>query len=327
MKKNKIPDFSSKKKNETKSRLHPRNKHIGRYDLGVLSELLPALKPYVFVNEYGSETIDFFNSEAVKMLNTALLKQHYGIGDWDIPKGYLCPPVPGRADYIHHVADLLKTYNFGELPSSDRVNVLDIGTGANGIYALISAAEYGWNCVATDIDELAIKSVSAIVEANSNIKDKIEVRKQEDSKNTLRGVLKLGEKYDLTICNPPFHGSLEESKKGTLRKLRNLKKENVKKLDKNFEGVSNELWCDGGELRFIQDMIAQSKSFSTQVLWFTTLVSKQSHMRAIHKLLRVANVKKVQVIEMGQGQKSSRIVAWTFMDKSQIQDWRGEKWS
>ena len=326
MKKNKIPDFSSKKKNESKSRLHPRNKHIGRYDLKVLADLLPALKPFVFVNDYGNETIDFFNSEAVKTLNTALLKQHYGIDNWDIPKGYLCPPVPGRADYIHHVADLLMANNFGELPASKNVNVLDIGTGANGIYALISAKEYGWNCVATDIDEVAVKSVSNIVEANPELQDLLTVRTQENEKNTFSGVLKLGEKYDLTICNPPFHGSLEESKKGTLRKLRNLKKENVKKAEKNFEGVSNELWCEGGELRFIQDMIAQSRMYSTQVLWFTTLVSKQSHLRAIHKLLRVASPKKIQVIEMGQGQKSSRIVAWTFMDKSQMQEWRGEKW-
>ena len=214
MKKNKIPDFSSKRKNEGKSRLHPRNKHIGRYDLSVLSEVLPALKPFVFINDYGSETIDFFNSDAVKMLNTALLKQHYGIDNWDIPKGYLCPPVPGRADYIHHVADLLKNYNFDELPPSNKVNVLDIGTGANGIYALISAKEYGWNCVATEIDDIALKSIANIVASNESVKEKITIRKQDDPTNTLRGVLKLGEKYDLTICNPPFHASLEEAKKG-----------------------------------------------------------------------------------------------------------------
>ena len=41
------------------------------------------------------------------MLNRAILMHHYGVKSWDIPAGYLCPPIPGRADYIHSVADLL----------------------------------------------------------------------------------------------------------------------------------------------------------------------------------------------------------------------------
>jgi len=33
-----------------------------------------------------------------------------------------------------------------------------------------------------------------------------------------------------------------------------------------------------------------------------------------------------QVVEMSQGQKQSRCVAWTFQTKSEQQIWRRERW-
>lgn len=43
----------------------------------------------------------------MKAFNRALLQQFYDVREWDIPDGYLCPPIPGRADYLHYLADLL----------------------------------------------------------------------------------------------------------------------------------------------------------------------------------------------------------------------------
>ena len=322
-----IPIKKDKEKKEVKkAHLHERNRHSGRYDFKSLINELPALAEFVSVNEYGSETIDFFNPNAVKTLNKALLKEFYGIENWDIPKGYLCPPIPGRADYIHHVADLLRNHNFGRIPTGKMVKVLDIGTGANGIYSIIASQEYDWTCTGIDTDDVALESIKNVVETNEKLADNLSVRKQDESKNIIRGAVLLNEKFDLTICNPPFHASIEEAQKASMRKLRNLKGTKVTKLVKNFEGMSNELWCEGGELRFIQDMIAQSKEFSTQVYWFTTLVSKQSNLRAILKLLRQSKAVKIETIAMGQGNKSSRIVAWTFLDKRAQQEWRGERW-
>ncbi|MFT4754359.1 MAG: 23S rRNA (adenine1618-N6)-methyltransferase [Salibacteraceae bacterium] len=309
-----------------KASLHTRNRYTGKYDFDILMGVEPALKPLVFVNEYGNQTIDFFDPNAVLALNKALLNQFYEVKLWEIPKGYLCPPVPGRADYIHHTADLLQRNNFGTIPSGGRVNVLDIGIGANGIFSIVSALEYGWSVIGTDIDEVAISSVSKTIEANEKLTELVQVRTQENPASILRGVIQLTDKFDLTVCNPPFHSSAEEAQKGTLRKLRNLKKGAVKKPIRNFDGVSNELWCEGGEIRFITDMINQSREFSTQCFWFTTLVSKHSNLRAIHKLLRQVKATKVETIEMGQGNKSSRIVAWTFLDKSQQQEWKANRW-
>ena len=87
--------------------MHPRNRFHEGYDFARLVVRLPALAAFVKPSGYGALTIDFANPAAVKALNQALLLEAYGIADWDIPAGYLCPPVPGRSDYVHHVADLL----------------------------------------------------------------------------------------------------------------------------------------------------------------------------------------------------------------------------
>src|SRR6478736_8432409 len=92
---------------------HPRNRHRARYNFEELISNNPSLGQFVKLNKYNDKSIDFSNGEAVMQLNKALLRQYYGIRQWSIPPGYLCPPIPGRADYIHHVADLLGSYNQG----------------------------------------------------------------------------------------------------------------------------------------------------------------------------------------------------------------------
>ena len=90
-----------------RSELHTRNKHNGQYDFSLLTENYPPLRKFVLLNPLGIQTIDFFNPHAVKALNKALLISYYGIRYWDIPRNYLCPPIPGRADYVHYIADLI----------------------------------------------------------------------------------------------------------------------------------------------------------------------------------------------------------------------------
>src|SRR5688572_16269023 len=68
--------------------LHPRNKHRERYNFKELVKSCPELNPFVKLNDYEDESIDFFNPVAVKMLNKALLKHYYNIDYWDIPANY-----------------------------------------------------------------------------------------------------------------------------------------------------------------------------------------------------------------------------------------------
>ncbi len=295
-----------------KTELHPRNKHRKRYDFGLLCEVSPDLAQYVSVNKYNDASIDFFNPEAVKMLNKALLKNYYGVNHWDIPVGYLCPPIPGRADYIHHIADLLGKSNRGNTLTGSAIKVLDIGVGANCIYPIIGVKEYGWHFIGSDIDTISVDSANSLIELNPELKGTIEIRLQNNPKHFFEGIIQTGEQFDLTICNPPFHASLAEAQSGTLRKLRNLNQKKIKTPVLNFGGQNSELWCEGGEAVFIGKMIKESKQFAESCIWFSTLVSKESNLKQVYFDLKKVEVTEVKTLEMGQGNKISRIVAWTF---------------
>ena len=305
--------------------LHPRNIHQGRYDLEQLCQSCPDLKPYVQPNPHGNQSIDFHDPHAVKALNRALLVQFYGIQFWDIPDGYLCPPIPGRADYIHHLADLLAAENDGSIPRGKKICGLDIGTGANCIYPIIGNRSYGWQFVGSDIDKRSIATAQLIVEANPVLKGQIRCRQQRDAKLIFQGVIKAGELYDFTLCNPPFHGSAEEAVAGTRRKLNNLGKKGSQAL--TFGGQGNELWCAGGELSFIKRMIRESRQFGHQCYMFTSLVSKQENLIALKRELKATGVAWVKVIKMAQGQKVSRFIAWGFLDTEASKRLREERWS
>jgi 23S rRNA (adenine1618-N6)-methyltransferase len=317
---------SKKTHPKVKASLHPKNKHRERYDFEVLIKTCPELAEFVKPNDYGDESIDFFNSDAVKQLNTALLKHFYNISYWNIPKSYLCPPIPGRADYIHHVAQLLGESNYGNIPTGNSVKCLDIGVGANCIYPIIGHTEYDWSFIGTDIDEIALGNAQKIIDNNSTLKDAVEFKLQTNPKDVFYGVLKKEERIDISICNPPFHSSKAEANAGTVRKLKNLKGKRVSEPAKNFGGQNAELWCDGGENRFIRNMVRESKNFSESCFWFTTLVSKQSNLKSIYTSLEKENAVEVKTIVMGQGNKTSRIVAWTFLTSEQQKDWRNTRW-
>lgn len=318
--------MSSEKSQQEKTRLHIRNKNRERYDLAALLTAIPDLAKHVKPNKYGEDSVDFSNPIAVKLLNKALLSHYYGVTNWEFPDENLCPPIPGRADYIHHMADLLAETNFGEIPTGDKIVCLDIGVGANCIYPIIGTTEYGWKFIGSDIDPTSIESAQKIVDSNEILKSKIECRLQENPKAILFGILDREEKIDLSICNPPFHSSTEEAEKGTRRKVKNLSGKKIEKPVLNFAGISNELICEGGEAIFIQTMIKESKRYAQNCYWFSTLVSKQSNLKGINELLELIGAKQIKTIPIGTGNKSSRIVAWTFLSKEERKAWKEARW-
>lgn len=311
---------------KVKVRLHPRNKHRERYDFKILIETCPELAPFVQLNMYEDESIDFSNPEAVKILNKALLKLDYGILNWNIPENYLCPPIPGRADYIHHIADLLCTYNYGKIPTGNHIKCLDIGVGANCVYPIIGNKEYGWSFIGSDIDPLAIENGNKIIESNPQLKGSIDLRLQNNPKDVFYGIIQKEELVDVSICNPPFHASLQEAQEVNLRKVSNLNHKKISKPTLNFGGQNNELWCEGGEEKFVREMIRESKKFATSCFWFSTLISKQSNLKSAYAALDKAEAIEVRTIAMGQGNKTSRVVAWTFLTKKMQNEWRNTRW-
>ncbi len=264
------------------------------------------LAPFVRVNNYGDESIDFANPDAVMALNKALLIHFYGINNWSVPKGFLCPPIPGRAEYIHHVAEALSINN------TSAIHCLDIGVGANCIYPIIGVVDYGWTFVGSDVELSSLKNAQSIIDNNPVLSQKIELRHQSKRDKIFQGVIQPEDRFDLTVCNPPFHRSANEASAGSLRKVKNLGQKKKQEPVLNFGGQGNELWCEGGEIQFIQTMIRESALFKNNCRWFTTLVSKKENLSAIYNALKQIEVKEVKTIEMRHGNKTSRIVVWGF---------------
>ncbi len=318
--------MDNKEIKNTKTGLHPRNAHRNRYDFPSLILSQPSLKKYVDENKYGDLSIDFANPQAVKELNRALLKHFYKISEWDVPEGYLCPPIPGRADYIHYLADLLAQSNEGKLPDSEKIKVLDIGTGANCIYPLLGNSIYNWSFVGSEIDDKALDAAQQNLYANPQFRGKVILRIQENTNQILEGIIKSDDVFDLVICNPPFHESQAAAEAGSRRKVKNLKGKVGKKVQLNFGGVSNELWCEGGELAFIKTMIKESIVYKYNCYWFSALVSKEEHLKELIIALKHARVADRKIIPMSQGNKQSRFIAWTFLNPEKQENWKKRRW-
>ena len=281
--------------------MHLKNKHNTKYDLDELSNVHPLLKEFIFTNKYQTKTIDFSNAKAVKALNSALLKKHYQINYWEFSDENLCPPIPSRADYIHYLAELIPQ-------NKEKINVLDIGTGATCIYPLLGNAIYNWNFIGTDIDKKSIDNAKQIIEQNK-LKNQITFRLQKDKNNILKGIIKPNDFFNIAMCNPPFYKSEEEALQATNKKLKNL---NIITKERNFSGKANELWYKGGEKAFLHNYLYESSLYKEQFDWFTSLVSKKELIRDIKKSLKKLGAAEIKVINMVQGNKVSRIIAWRF---------------
>jgi 23S rRNA (adenine1618-N6)-methyltransferase len=310
-----------------KSRLHPRNRHRERYDFVTLVKSHPPLASFVTPNRYGDESIDFADPKAVRALNAALLIHYYDIVDWQLPDGYLCPPIPGRADYIHHIAELLSQKNYDKIPKGDTITILDTGVGASCIYPIIGNKEYGWSFIGSDIDPVAISSAQNIVSKNKSLTGNVELRRQMYPNDIFKSIIQSDESIDLTICNPPFHSSIEEATSGTLRKIKNLNQSSQPLATLNFGGQLTELVCEGGEDTFVQSMIKESKRFQKNVFWFSTLISKQSNLRRAEAAVHKAGALELRIIPMGQGNKTSRILAWSFLSPKEQAEWTKKRFA
>jgi 23S rRNA (adenine1618-N6)-methyltransferase len=295
------------------------------YNFGELIAALPELEGYVFTNEYNSTTINFSDPAAVKVLNKALLKHLYRIENWDIPQGYLSPPVPGRAQYIHRIAELINDtgkesirVNRESIPEGKDICIVDIGVGANCIYPLIGASLYGWSFIGSDTDKYAIDSARKNVEGNPSLQGLIELRLQKNSNLYLSGVIKKGEQIAATMCNPPFHNSSATAEREAVRKINNLReRDNKGRVSKremvlNFAGKSSELCSPGGEIQFIRGMVFESREFASQCRWFTSLVSKKESLPGVYNALDKAEAVRVITLPLEKGNKTGRVVAWHF---------------
>lgn len=283
--------------------MHHRNLHRYGYDFPKLAEAFPELSKYIITTPEGSKSIDFSDFDAVRVFNQALMAHHYGVRHWRLPENALIPAVPGRAEYLHQLSDLIGK---GEKKG------LDVGCGASAVYCLLGSAIYNYTMVGVDVDDESI----AFAKKNTSTYENIEIRHQIDRGQILKGVMREGEFFDFTMCNPPFFESEEEAIKANRKKNRNL---GVKSSDRNFGGLAHELWCNGGEALFIKRMIKESVAVKAQVGWFTCLLSRKQHLdKPIKQIKKLKAEHKSVSIEVGN--KEMQILAWRFEKNNEAKE-------
>ncbi len=284
--------------------MHPRNLHTNSsYNFKQLALVNPDLEPFIVQNSHTNGlTINFSNPKAVIALNKALLIHHYQLKNWELPQGFLCPPIPSRVDYIHHVSDLLTKEN-------QQVKGLDIGVGANAIYTILGVQVYGWEMVGCDINLQSVHAAQQNIDFTPSLAEKVTIIHQTDNANIFKGIIQPNDYFHFTMCNPPFYSSEEDASKNASQKLKNLGK-GASEL--NFGGQHSELWCNGGEVLFLKRMIKQSADFKTQVGYFTSLVSRKENLPKLEKQLKKLKAN-YTIIPMEHGNKKTRLIAWSFM--------------
>lgn len=288
--------------------MHPKNRHQDHYDFATLVAHTPALAAFIRQTPRGESSIDFADPAAVRVLNQALLRAQYGVQHWQLPEGYLCPPVPGRADYLHGMAELI-AQDADAMVSN--VRVWDVGVGANCIYPLIGQAEFGWQFVGSDIDADALAIAQKNVDANG-LSEKISLRLQPNRGQIFAGLLQANDRFTLTVCNPPFHANAKEALQARKQKWAGLGIDAGARRALNFGGFDHELWCTGGEASFVKRMIRESAECASQIRWFSSLVARAENLPDVYKHLKKAGALAVHTVPMAQGSKQSRFVAWRF---------------
>ena len=275
--------------------MHPNSIFQDGYDFLALAEEESALKPLLFKNDFDKWTIDFSIKKNVRLFNQALMKKHFGIENWHIPDENLCPTLPGRADYLYYLKDII---------GDGKRRILDIGTGASIVYPIVGNRLFSWSFVGSEISTKSISNAKNILEGNNISQQEIEIRQQTVKRNFFKNIVLENDHFDACICNPPFFESEEQARSWNWKKWKSEKSKSV--------GTLSELVVKGGEKKFISDMIKESMHYKKQFRLFTTLVSKQSSIPFIEKACKSAQVTSLEFVEMKTGRKVSRIAVWRF---------------
>jgi 23S rRNA (adenine1618-N6)-methyltransferase len=288
---------------------HPRNKHQGHYELAQLTAACPELEAFVLVKKDGALSLDFGQSKAVFYLNKALLATQYALPNWSLPEGALCPPVPSRADYLHHLADLL-SHGASAPPRGSKTCILDIGTGANCIYPILGTAAYRWSFIGVEHHQTALRWAHAILMEHKRLRKLVQLRWQPNPQQVFKGIIRPQDQFAASICNPPFFGSAQEAVEQQQRKWKQL---HPKQPSPNFGGQAHELYYEhGGEVGFIKTMIEESQHYKDQIRWFTTLVSQEKYLNILLRTLKTIKVERIEIILMKHGNKQSRVLCWSY---------------
>lgn len=118
------------------------------------------------------------------------------------------------------------------------------------------------------------------------------------------------QRFDFTMCNPPFFKDETEPDDAT----EPVSKEHISKRKPNNAktGISCELSTAGGEIEFIKKIIERSVRLKTSVNVFTTMLGHKTSVQPILHELKTHGITNYCTSEFCQGWTKRWGIAWTF---------------
>ncbi|OCH87590.1 hypothetical protein OBBRIDRAFT_820559 [Obba rivulosa] len=303
--------------------MHPRNPYRAPPDFASLAEAFPSLQSHLIFTATGA-TIDYKNDASQRRLTQALLLRDFNVR-LALPEDRLCPPVPNRLNYILWLQDVMEWVCLAEPSAAGRtVRGIDIGTGASAIYPLLGCRSCpSWTFVVTDVDPKSLEFARLNVRENG-LDDRICVIQSDPSgvilapltddahsggspdHEHLVAMTSTSEKYDFTMCNPPFYSSHEDIAKSAEAKERGP--------NAVCTGADVEMITQGGEVAFVCQMVRESLKLGDRCRWYTSMLGKISSVIDVMALFRQQNITNYACTELVQGQTRRWVVAWSFDD-------------
>lgn len=289
-------------------------------------------------------------------LSRAILDKHFNLNLKCMPKGYLCPPIPNRLNYVLWLKELIRqtsstdmsnTYFIKESPIGPNFRGLDLGIGVSCIYPLLLSHNnftecQPWQFLGTDIDPFSIKCAQENIDANDlNDVVKLALVPAAPADGGCRKIDRTDDNYDITtpiktamkaarsvydetdvrfdfcMSNPPFYSDMDEATAPRSGDGRD-----------RTDMTLNESVYPGGEIGFSLDMIYDSFSFQGQIMWYTVMLSKKSSLITIERELTKLGFGRgaVRTAEFMQGKMTRWGIAWTFLTPSVRSPGKNLRW-
>lgn len=174
---------------------------------------------------------------------------------------------------------------------------------------------------ALEANALNIQFANENVQRN-HLEESVQVFPQTDKNVILKDFLETTENavFDFCLCNPPFYDVNESHSKAD----RNPEK---RKSPRNCQtGNVDELFCEGGEVAFVEGIVTESQVFSSRVRVFTTMLGHKSSAGRIAEFLRAKNIQNFITTEFCQGNTTRWGIAWTFDAEADLFKVTGASW-
>ena len=264
-------------------------------DFLILIKEFPELKKYIIKHDEKIEefSFDWSNNDLSLLMTKSILNYYFNIKYYDIPKGFLIPPVPSRLNYLNLINELIKDIE------KENIIGVDIGTGANIIYPILGNSVCDWKFICSEINNESYNNAKLILQKN-NLEENINLIKQENKNNIFVSIINQENKYTFSMCNPPYYDYEQEIK--------------IEDKKRDTEYNFDEVYYEKGELGFFERYFEESICYKKNIFLFTILIGKKSNSEIIYDIINSYNniIKLCDIKKIMTGNNVRYIIYWSF---------------